>query len=357
MDRPICRIISSDYLDKDVYLNISAFYRAAGYRLIPPTVRLNGASDDRADLLVVLRGDNGSELKDFHGPVHIYDYVKEYAVDWGCRYPSAAHITVVALASSSFHSAEDSKSASHASSRVSRVDAYLPVIPALWKRPWSGKRQQPVHISNFKRMGDDAYQRDLLALIRAGVVRAFGANWQLAGVRAHPLSYRQANQHLSASAWCFGLMWPYQRGRTLSGRMWQAPLNGCFVLSERGTDILGCPGVIECEAFHAEAATLGLDPQACRDLADKASAFWESHSRSLAAALGFDSGLSLTPADLWPERTLLLLWDLEFRWQRLVGRFQVALMPPLQRLRRGLGKLARRCGLNPRERSAGRTRS
>jgi hypothetical protein len=77
----------------------------------------------------------------------------------------------------------------------------------------------------------------------------------------------------------------------------------------------------------------------------------------LAAELGFDSGLSLTPADLWPERSLLLLWDLEFRWQRLVGRFQVALMPPIQKLRRGLGQLARRCGLNPRERSARRTRS
>jgi hypothetical protein len=357
MDRPICRITSSDYLDKDVYLNIRAFYRAAGYRLIPPTARLNSASDDQADLLVVLRGDNGSDLKDFHGPIHIYDYVKEYAIDWERRYPSASHVTVVALASSSFHPAEDSHSASDDSSRVSRVDAYLPVIPALWMRSWSGKRQQPVHISNFKRMGDDAYQRDLLALIRAGVVRAFGANWQLAGVRARPLSYRQANQLLAASACCFGLMWPYQRGRTLSGRMWQAPLNGCFVLSETGTDILGCPGVIECEAFHAGAAALELSPQACRDLADEASAFWESHSRSLAKALGFDPGLSLTPADLRPERALLLLWDLQFRWQRLVVSFQAALMPPFHRLRRAVAQLARRCGLHPRERSARRTRS
>jgi len=357
MDRPICRIISSDYLDKDVYLNIRAFYRAAGYRLIPPTARLNGASDEKVDLLVVLRGDNGSDLKDFHGPIHVYDYVKEYSVDWESRYPSAAHVTVVALAASSFHPAEDSQFASIASSRVSRVDAYLPVIPALWMRPWSGKRQQPVHISNFKRMGDDAYQRDLLALICAGVVRAFGANWQLAGVKAHPLSYRQANQQLAASAWCFGLMWPYQRGRTLSGRMWQAPLNGCFVLSETGTRILGCPGVIECEAFHAGAATFALAPEACRDLADEASAFWESHSRSLAAALGFDPGLSLTPADLRPERALLLLWDLQFRWQRLVVRFQAALTPPFLRLRRAVAQLARRCGLHPRERSARRTRS
>jgi hypothetical protein len=357
MDRPICRIVSSDYLDKDVYLNIRAFYRAVGYRLIPPAASVNNASDDQVDLLVVLRGDNGCDLKDFQGPIHVYDYVKEYAINWELRYPSAAHVTVVALGSSSFHPAEDAQSFSDDSSRVSRVDAYLPVIPALWMRPWSSKRQQPVHISNFKRMGDDAYQLDLLALIRAGVVRAFGANWQLAGLIAHPLSYRQANQLLAASAWCFGLMWPYQRGRTLSGRMWQAPLNGCFVLSETGTDILGCPGVIECEAFHADAALLKLTPEACRDLVDQASAFWESHNRSLAAALGFDPGLCLTPADLRPERALLLLWDLEFRWQRLLVRFQAASMPPLQRLRSGLARLARRCGLYPRARSARRTRS
>lgn len=347
MNRPVCWIISSDYLDKDVYLNVRAFYRAAGFRLIAPTARLNGAADDQVDLLVVLRGDNGSDLKDFRGPIHIYDYVKEYAVDWARRYPSASHVTVVALASSSFQPAEGSQSATDRS-RVSWVDAYLPVIPSLWMRSWSGKRQQPVHISNFKRMGDDAYQRDLLALIRAGVVRAFGANWQLAGVKARPLSYRQANRLLAASASCFGLMWPYQRGRTLSGRMWQAPLNGCYVLSETGTDILGCPGVLEREAFLADAATLVLAPEACRELALEASAFWESHSRSLAAALGFNPDLSLAPADLRPERALLWLWDLEFRWQRLLLRLQAAIMPPIQRLRRGLVRLARRCGVDPR---------
>jgi len=357
MNRPICRIVSSEYLDKDVYLNIRAFYRAAGYRLIPPTPRFDGASVRQADLLVVLRGDNGSDLQDFRGPIHVYDYVKEYVVDWARRYPAAAHITVVALAASSCHPAVESHCSSDDSPRVSRVDAYLPVIPALWMRPWPGKGQQPVHISNFKRMGDDAYQNDLLALIRAGVVRAFGANWQLAGVKAHPLSYRQANRLMAASACCFGLMWPYQRGRTLSGRMWQAPLNGCFVLSEKGTDILGCPGVLERETFHADAATLVLPPQACRELVLEASAFWESHSRSLAAALGLNPGLSLTSADLRPERALLTLWDLEFRWNRLLVRLGAVVMPPLQGIRRGLARLARRCGLHPRQLAGRRRRS
>jgi hypothetical protein len=38
-------------------------------------------------------------------------------------------------------------------------------------------------------------------------------------------------------------------------------------------------------------------------------------------------------------------------------RFQAALMPPFQRLRRAVAQLARRCGLHPRERSGRRTRS
>jgi hypothetical protein len=356
MGKPVCRILSSDYLDKDVYLNIRAFYRALGYRLTFQSANPKCVADRQVDLLVVLRGDNGSDLQDFSGPIHVYDYVKEYVVDWERRYPSAAHITVVALAASSCHRVEDSKPASD-SGRLSWVNAYLPVIPALWMHPWSGKRQQPVHISNFKRMGADAYQRDLLDLIRAGVVRAFGANWQLAGVKAHPLSYLQANRQLAASTWCFGLMWPYQRGLTLSGRMWQAPLNGCFVLSEKGTDILGCPGVLEREAFQVDAATLVLPPQACRDLALEASAFWESHSRSLAAALGFDPAFTITPDDLRPERALLVLWDVEFRWKRLMARLRTAVMPPIQRLRRGLARLARRCGVHPQQLTGRRTRS
>jgi len=356
MGRPICRIVSSDYLDRDVYLNIRAFYRAAGFQIIPPTSRDPAPVDRPVDLLVVLRGDLGSDLSDFSGPVHIYDYVKEYAVDWERRYPAASHITVVALAASACQPPAASQ-ADTGSTRLSRVDGYLPVIPALWMRSWQTKRPQPVHISNYKRMGEDAYQRDLLALIRAGSVRAFGANWQLAGVRAHPLSYRQANRLLAESASCFGLMWPYQRGRTLSGRMWQAPLNGCFVLSEKGTDLLGCPGVLEREVFDGDAATLVPSAQACRALAAEASAFWEAHSRSLAADLGFDSGLSLTPANLRSERALLVLWDLEFRWNRLRLRLQAVVGPPLQRIRRGLARLARRCGVHPRQRSGPESRS
>ena len=347
---PICQIASSDYLDKDVYLNIRVFYRSAGYRIIAPGIHWHGP----VDLLVVLRGDNGSDFQDFEGAIHIYDYVKEYQVDWQRRYPHAASLHLVTLAVSSPGSSETPEACC---SRIKPVDAYLPVIPALWSCAWRRKRSRPVHVSNFKRMGGDAYQQDLLTLIGSAQVKAYGGNWHLAGVRAHPLSYRQANRVLAASARCFGLMWPYQRGRTLSGRMWQAPLNGCFVLSESGTNILGCPGVLERQVFDASAAELDCSESACRALASEASRFWEAHTRSLASALGLDPGLCLTGPILWPERFRLFLWDLEFRSERILNQSAGWLGAILRPVRRGMGSLARRLGVHPRHWAERRGRS
>ena len=51
MLKPVCRVISSEYLDKDVYLNIKAFYGAAGYEVMAP----GGDRRRSADLLVMLR--------------------------------------------------------------------------------------------------------------------------------------------------------------------------------------------------------------------------------------------------------------------------------------------------------------
>jgi hypothetical protein len=50
-------------------------------------------------------------------------------------------------------------------------------------------------------------------------------------------------------------------------------LDGCFVLTETGTDILGCPGVIERQTFDASSASLVFSDQRCRQLALEAAAF------------------------------------------------------------------------------------
>jgi hypothetical protein len=355
---PACLIVSSDYLDLDVALNVRAFYGCAGYRILPSERR-----SGEADLLVVLRGDNGRSHRDFRGEVHIYDYVKEYKVDWLERFPRAASVVLISLSTPS--STVQDPSLSHQdphpsqpslpnplapapSSRLRWIDAYLPVIPALWQRPWSRKQQRALHLSNYKRMPGDAFQQDLLEQIQAGVVQVFGANWQRLGVSTHPLSYWQANRRLARCARCFGLMWPYQRGLTLSGRMWQAPLQGCFVLSEAGTNRLAVPGVLELPSFAPAALPPPPDLDACRQLSQEAATFWEDHTRQLAASLGFDPQLILAGGPLRRQRWSLRAHHLLFLQKRLRHRLQQGLGPPAGRLRRGLSRGLRRLGLLPR---------
>lgn len=330
MKGPTCRIVSSDYLDRDVFLNIRCFYASAGYRLVGP-------ERTAVDLLVVLRGDNGTADRGFAETIHIYDYVKEYPVDWARRYPAARSIVLVSL---------DDPPPPSADPRLRHVRAYLPVFPGLWTCRSGPRRSRPVHVSNYKRMPGDPFQAELLALIQAGRVEVYGNRWEQVGVRARPLSYRRANRLIARSASCFGLMWPYQRGRTLSGRMWQAPLNGCFVLTEPGTDRLGCPGVLERPHFDRASASLSFGPERCDALAKEAAAFWRAHTRRLAAGLGFGENPEPGAARLWRLRSLLWLWELEFQGEQLRGQLERRWTA----LRRRLARAARALQLHPRQR-------
>lgn len=344
--QPSCLIVSSDYLDLDVALNVRAFYSCIGYRILSKSDR-----HEAVDLLVVLRGDNGTDQREFRGEVHIYDYVKEYTVDWAARYPLAARIQLVSLSPHGAGGSAESAAAAGEGLRLHWIQAYLPVIPALWQRPCLPKDERPLHLSNYKRMAGDPFQHQLLEQIQAGMVRVFGANWQLVGVSTHPLSYWQANRLLARHGRCFGLMWPYQRGRTLSGRMWQAPLQGCFVLSEAGTDLLGMPGVVQLHSFAAATLPPAPDGAACLRLRQEAAAYWEAHTRSLAASLGFDPQLHLEGAPLRRQRWALRWNHLEFLRRRWLQHGQGWLQPPLTWARRCLARGARRLGCHPRPRS------
>ena len=229
--------------------NVRLFYLAAGFALV------RDGEDPDLDLLVILRGDPGQAHREHRGIVHVYDYVKELQVDWPACFPRAREIRLVSLFQPD-----------PLPDGVRWVPGYLPVIPEFWQRhPFRKKARRPLHIANFKPMGDDPYQRDLARLARHGLVRVYGARWDRLGLATHGLSYLEANRRL-ADAWCcYGLMYPYQRGATLSGRMWQAPLHGCQVISEQGT-----PRDPRGGALHSgDAAQRGLDPGVLADPAGR----------------------------------------------------------------------------------------
>ena len=264
-----CWVMSYDYVDLDVFLNILVFYRSAGYR-----VHLN-RTPASADLLVLLRGDPGESLTGHCGDVHIYDYVKEHSINWAERLPAASRIRVVSLTPPAHREG------------LEWVRGYLPVVPGIWRQPLPRKRQaRPLHIANWKPLRDDPYQGQILDLVRNGFLEVYGCKWDRLGVETHGLSYLEANRRLAGARCCYGLMYAYQRGTTISGRMWQAPLNGCVVFSEAGTELGGVPGVITVERF--EPANLERLPEVASGeaLAREAATYWSQATRSLAEGLG-----------------------------------------------------------------------
>lgn len=295
--RRLCCILSLDYFDLDVFLNVYVFYRLAGFRIS------RSSSLMEASLLVVLRGIPQQVTPYYQGDVHIYDYVKESQVDYRHFYPHARSITYISLSEPIDNPFGDQ-----------HVYGFLPVFPTIWTRAQTSKTiTKPVHISNFKPMKLDFYQQQLLSLIHARRVTVYGSKWSSVNVSARPLSYLHANQLLASSCFCFGLMYPYQRGTSLSGRMWQAPIHGCLVISELGTNIFNCPGVLESSNYEFDHSSLPSTPSL---LASEAQLFWRKKTQQLADDLSLTLYPNYIPSSIIIAHLLLIRQHIVFSFQQ-----------------------------------------
>ena len=294
-NNPTCSILSFDYLDFDVYVNTRSLYALAGYKILSPSSPYSSL-----DLLVVLRGIPTQCFAEFSGVLHVYDYVRELSVDYSQYFPNAQETFYISLVSPA-----------HLCSTSRFVYGYVPVIPAIWtsSRSSAVKDPKPVHIANYKPMNDDSYQQQLIKLIQQNTVIVYGAKWDRLNIIAKPVSYLSANSRLLKSSLCFGLMYPYQRGKSLSGRMWQAPLQGCLVISEASTNIFDCPGIIEVRKFSSGLFLQNADPHS---LSRDASNFWFQKTMKLAADLNLSLDLSRMPVVVFYSRFLLLKQHLTF---------------------------------------------
>lgn len=297
-----CCFLFFDYVDFDVYLNARVFYRLAGYTIIPPEKWRKCA------LLIVFRGIPTHVYSEYYGPIHFYDYVREHVIDLCSIFPNATSISVISFEKSI-----------HDFPNLISIYGYLPVIPALWQfsSPFSRKSTLPIHISNYKPLVDDSYQQQLISLIKAGKIDLFGGKWDRIHLIARPLSFLSANLKLSSALICFGLMYPYQRGKSLSGRMWQAPLHGCLVISEKHTNLFSCPGVIEVESFY-HLPSFDFMPPAV--LAKQAAQFWFGKTTALAKDLNLDLNSKSLALEVAFARYLMIVQHCEFLWSVLVTK-------------------------------------
>jgi len=314
-----CSILSFDYLDFDVYLNIVAFYHSAGYQV---SLDFDGSLPD---LVVVLRGWPPHIYNDYTGVIHVYDYVKEHSIDYLAFFPRASRLFYISVTPNPVLDFS-------ATSPNIYIHGYLPVIPEIWSSFAKRKKnQKPLHIANYKPMLADPYQSHLITLANQHFIKIYGAKWHKVGIASSSVSYWAANQLLAKASHCFGLMYPYQRGKSLSGRMWQAPINGCVVISEAGTNIFGCPGIVECDDY----LLISRDLPPSSYIASQSISFWKEKTCLLALHLGLTLSKNTDYLFIQYLRWMLFWKHILFCWHRhIVG--------PIMRIRSNVISFIRR---------------
>ena len=270
-----CIIYGHGGLDLDVAFNVLEFYKQLGYQTC-----LSSSLFD-ADIIVVLRPMDKPidvEWLDYQC-IHIYDYVGN---DYEELFQSLNHAKT-----SIFCTSQARKERIISSVDFPEAQIHLhapPVVPELWMNPLKGTSQEFVHIGHFKKRDDDPACLAFNRLITEIKAKVWGLGWEQA---TPPIETNgkaglfEVSGIYSRSQVALGIMYPFQRTCTFSGRFWQAPLNGCALFSEKGLFTSEIPGVYETEhSLEVTKATFQSLPTS-EEIQKEAERFWRQKNTEL----------------------------------------------------------------------------
>jgi hypothetical protein len=280
MKRPRCVIVGFDGFDPDVLANLVAFYTACGF-----SPQISPQPLD-CDLLVIQRGRYRGEVFQARAQCcHVYDYVATGTSDFHAAFPNVQQCLVIA----------PTAQVSGTSAPTDVIESVPPVVASLWRAPH--RRRQSAAIYEFVHIGhrksnpmQDGWLTRMDGIAAGGECHFWGDGWSpLTPVpfsRMHgPASLHDCQHIYRRSAFAFGVMYPYQRARTLSGRMWQAPLNGCALYCEDLLPNAEMPGVHVCDDYAELIRCPPPRPQRAA-LVDAAADYWNATTTRLASRLG-----------------------------------------------------------------------
>jgi hypothetical protein len=239
----ICLIFGHDGgLDLDITLNLVSFYKKLGFKTIYSTKLYN------ADLLVVLRAiDKSIDLSTYYYQmIHVFDYV---GWDYDRFLASIDHqITYI------FCTAEKKRQSIIEKCRFPENHIFVvfpPVETSLWIAKEQNRKYDFVHIGNHKfsvSTDSDPVKAKFDKILQTLNVDVWGRRWN--DIVKKELCHGEIElfnvpKIYAQSKIALGLMYPFQRDVTYSGRFWLAPLNGCFLISEQGLYTREIPGIIE----------------------------------------------------------------------------------------------------------------
>jgi hypothetical protein len=275
MIRPKALIYGYDGFDPDVNLNLRHFYSELGFRVITSRTLIP------ADILIVTR--IPKDYFDFtrFSQIHIYDYVCSDNENFMKGIQSQRGITVFSPSIKRM-----SQTLKIAPSLEGKIFVLLPpVVTKIWmKKIKCSPLYDIAHIGNFKPYYNDRsdiFSTRFLDLLLREDVDVWGDGWNMlltSSKNHHRAPLYTARSIYGASKVALGMMFPYQRNLTISGRFWMGPLNGAVVLSEPNDFIGIIPGVTEFD-FQSTGLAIRRDFtfQERLELSIKAKFYWDNH--------------------------------------------------------------------------------
>ena len=233
-----CLIYGNDGLDLDVTYNLSSFYKGLGFKVFFSGKLYN------ADLLIVTRAlDLEIDMSAFHySLIHVYDYT---GWDFDNFVRTVDHRMTFIFCTSETKKARLTEKLNFPPSQI--FLALPPVDVILWSKKLKDVKYHLIHIGNFKPISDtDNIKVQFNKAISFFKPHIWGKGWMVNNDLYHgKAGLFQVSSIYSMSEFALGLMYPFQREHTYSGRFWHAPLNGCYLLSEPGLYSQKVPGIIE----------------------------------------------------------------------------------------------------------------
>jgi len=254
---PVCMILGGDGLDSDVVKNLEYLYRSLGYSVVK---MVKNIPEDFSGLLVISRSNmlSNKALENCKvKTVIIYDYVGDSINNFDYLSFLSQQIDSVIIYSTSYErmaQLRDLVDSRECATDISINFSLLPVFPKIWiAKKRHSRISRPIHIGHFK-SGEpremDPIKENFLGFLKRENAIIGGRDWPETfsrGILLGEINLRTVSALYAKCEIAVGLMYPFQRQHTYSGRYWHAPLNGCTVLSEETRYSAIIPGVISCD--------------------------------------------------------------------------------------------------------------